>query len=263
MRRILTEIGERHVSYRAEDDRPRPVVIHVPGFNEDALSHAPYGVRLAAAGFHCLQMEPPWRATPNLTDPSPAALFDLLDEADGIFSDLLEQVARPGEGPDWLAYSGFSMGGMFVARRLAERAEPAVRAAVLVLSSGDWRFLPGTAFDAFPALAARVPDELKRMAEEILAAGSPMARIEQFPSLPLLMLNADQDPWLPLASARRFHLALRERYEREGRAETLCFEVHQGERHEFRRAMQRRARDWLLETLESTIDAHGRKHGSA
>jgi len=62
---------------------------------------------------------------------------------------------------------------MFVTRRLAQ-AKPAktmphpFRAAALILSTGDWSFLPRTTLDAFPDLKALIPPETVSMIEQVL-----------------------------------------------------------------------------------------------
>ena len=43
-------------------EEARPLVIHVPGFNEDALSHAGYALMLAHAGIDAYIFDPPWTA---------------------------------------------------------------------------------------------------------------------------------------------------------------------------------------------------------
>jgi len=64
--------------------------------------------------------------------------------------------------------------------------------------------------------------------------------------MPFLLINADRDPRLPLEFAQSFVEVLRSAYEKEGVAEALHFHVHKSKRHEFRRAMQRQVRDWLV-----------------
>lgn len=239
-------LADRFVRYRPASARgPLPTVVHVPGFNEDAASPAPFALRLAEAGMQGIVLDPPWRTTPNLENPSPAVLFALFDEVDArldtVLGDLLD-----GGGSDAtrLALTGFSMGGLYVSRRLAARSHP-FDAAALVLATGDWSFMPRTTLDALPHLKAVIPDEAVARIEQVLRAQSPVATPERFPPTALLLLNADRDPRVPLDAARRFHDALRPAYAARGADDALVFRVHPGQRHEFRRAMQREVRDWL------------------
>ncbi|MBA3534108.1 MAG: prolyl oligopeptidase family serine peptidase [Ardenticatenales bacterium] len=239
--------SDTYFRYRPDTDEALPTVVHVPGFNEDALSPAPFALRLARAGFQCVALNPPWRDTPDLNSPSPAILFDLLTEGDVLLRAVLEELrADPGTQSDWLALTGVSLGGMFVARTLAHEEPHPFRAAAMVLSTGDWSFMPRTTLDAFPDLRAVIPPATLLMIEETLRATSPIATPQRFPPTPLLLINADRDPRLPLAAAQRFYDALRPVYDAAGVAEALHFDVHQGERHEFRRAMQRQVREWLV-----------------
>lgn len=238
---------------RPEGAGPLPTVVHVPGFNEDAASAAPFALRLAAVGFQCLALTPPWESTPELNNPSPAVLFELLDEAEQRLQALLDSLA--GDAPtraDWVALTGFSMGGMFVSKVLAQPRRYPFRGAAMVLSTGDWSFLPRTALEAFPDLQASLPASVVEMAEEALRVQSPIATPERFPPTPLLLLSADRDPRVPLPAATRFHAALQRAYEAAGAADALHWHVHQGNRHEFRRAMQRQVRDWLLALREGS-----------
>lgn len=238
--------------YRPTTDIPSPTVIHVPGFNQDARSHADFALRLVEAGFQCVILNPPWRNTPNLSNPNPAILFNLLDQTDKLLDNVLEHL-RQDKHTDlsWVALTGFSMGGMFLSRRLTQ-AKPArtmpygFRACALVLSCGDWSFLPSTTLKAFPHLSELVNPATVSMIEQLLRQQSPVATPDAFPPLPLLLINADQDPRLPLEFAQGFYDTLRVAYEEQGVADMLQFNVHKGKRHEFRRTMQHEVRDWLL-----------------
>lgn len=250
---ILVQDEDGFIRYRPEGDAPLPTVVHVPGFNEDAMSHAPFALRLASAGFQCVALNPPWESTPALHNPNPTILFDLFSEGDARLARALARLARDGRTRfDWLALTGFSMGGMFVARTLAAETAHPFRGAVMVLATGDWSFMPRTTLDAFPDLQAVISPATMTMIEEILRQQSPVATPERFPPTPLLLLNADRDPRLPLAAAQHFHDMLRPAYEAAGQPDALRFEIHQGDRHEFRRAMQRQARAWLISLREGS-----------
>lgn len=229
---------------------PLPTIIHIPGFNEDALSHAPFGLRLAGAGLQCVALNPPWRETPELSNPSPAILWELMEQADVLLGKVLAEVHKEGAG--WLAITGFSLGGMFVARTLAKgrAGDPhPFHAAAMVLATGDWSFMPRTTLEAFPDLRAVISPDTLAMIEQVLRDQSPIATPERFAPTPLLLINADEDPRLPLAAAQRFCEALRPAYAAANAAAALEFHVHQGRRHEFRRAMQRQVRAWLVDQL--------------
>jgi dienelactone hydrolase len=218
-----------------------PIVIHVPGFNSDALSDAPFALRMARLGWHCYTLEPPWSATPDLQNPSPAILFNLFEKLE---PRLDEVVAELPQGA-WVALTGFSMGGMFVSKMLVREGNTPFAAAALILSSGDWSFLPRTAVNAIPELRAAVNDAALAQIEEHMRMISPVARADHFPPTPLLLLNADHDPRVPAANARAFYERLVVAYEQAQMAERLEWQLLPGNRHEFRRHMQQAVRDWL------------------
>ncbi|MGB0386064.1 MAG: alpha/beta hydrolase family protein [Ardenticatenaceae bacterium] len=248
MNRIHVIHTDEYFCYRPASDEPLPTVIHVPGFNEDARSHASFALRMAEAGIQCVALNPPWENTPQLNNPSPAILFGLFAKADKLLKRVLARLREENKSDvDWLALTGFSMGGMFVARTLAQGEAHAFRAAAMVLSTGDWSFLPRITLNAFPDLKAVIQPDTVAMVEQLLRTQSPIATPERFPPTPLLLINADEDPRLPLAVAEGFYEALRPAYERQGVADALQFHIHKGKRHEFRRAMQRQVRDWLVE----------------
>ena len=238
--------------YRPATDAPCPTVIHVPGFNQDARSHADFALRLVEVGFQCVTLNPPWRNSPNLSNPNPAILYKLFDQTDKLLDKVLHDLSQDSKTDlNWLAITGFSMGGMFLSRRLTQ-AKPAgalphaFRACALVLSCGDWSFLPRTTLNAFPHLSKLIDAATVSMIEQLLRQQSPIATPDAFPPLPLLLINGDQDPRLPLEFAQGFYDTLRAAYEKQGVADVLQFQVNKTKRHEFRRTMQHQVRDWLL-----------------
>ncbi len=244
--------GDDFFCYRPATDVPTPTVIHIPGFNQDARSHADFALRLVEAGFQCVILNPPWRNTPNLSNPNPAILFNLFDQTDKLLDNILQHLCQDKHTDlSRVTITGFSMGGMFLSRRLTQ-TNPAgamphpFRAGALILSCGDWSFLPRTTLNAFPHLSEIINPATVSMIEQLLRQQSPVATPEAFPPLPLLLINVDQDPRLPLEFAQGFYDTLLEVYEEQGVADKLQFNIHKGKRHEFRRTMQHEVRDWLL-----------------
>lgn len=220
---------------------PTPTVIHIPGFNGDALTDAPFALRVASLGWNCYIVEPPWSATPDLQNPSPTILFTLFDKLEPLLNRLVASLPPQ----TWLALTGFSMGGMFVSRMLVREGATRFAAAALILSSGDWSFLPRTAIAAIPELRAAVDDSALAQIEQHMRTISPVSYAERFPPTPLFLLNADRDPRVPADNARGFYEALLPAYSAAGMAERVEWHLLSGNRHEFRRHMQDAVRDWL------------------
>lgn len=221
-------------------ERP-PILIHVPGFNGDALTDAPFALRMARLGWHCYILEPPWSATPNLQNPSPQLLFDLFDRLEPRLNQLMATLPQGAS----VALSGFSMGGMFVSRMLVRADAPRFAAAAMILSSGDWSFLPRTAVHAIAELRAALDESALQQVESVMRQISPVSRATYFPPTPLLLLNAADDPRVPAANARAFYETLHAAYQAVGVPHHLEWQLHPGNRHEFRRHLQRAVVEWL------------------
>lgn len=226
------------------DDARRPLVIHVPGFNEDAFSHAGYALLLAHAGVDALVMNPPWRATPENVQADPFMLWRLFDGMDAQLraSESLWSGRR-------LGLSGFSMGGLWASRWLATHERRPIDAAALVLASGDYSFMPRVTMAAFPALAAAVPEAVLGDVEVAMRERSPIGDLTALPPMPLLVINVANDPRLPADNALRFHAALQRSYSEVGQGEALETTLLRGDEHRFRRAFQQRLVAWFAEQV--------------
>jgi alpha-beta hydrolase superfamily lysophospholipase len=221
-------------------DNP-PIVIHVPGFNGDALTDAPFALRLARLGWHCYTLEPPWSATPDLQNPTPQILFTLFDRLEPALNELVASFPRTA----WVALTGFSMGGMFVSRMLVREKSHPFAAAAMILSSGDWSFLPRTAVNAIAELRAAIDESALHQIEAYMRQISPVAHADRFPPTPLFLLNATHDPRVPADNARAFYESLLPAYRAAAMEDRLEWQLLPGNRHEFRRHLQQAVRDWL------------------
>ncbi len=218
-----------------------PIVIHVPGFNGDALTDAPFAFRIARLGWDCYTLEPPWSATPDLQNPSPRLLFNLFEKLEPSLNHLVSSL--PADA--WIALTGFSMGGMFVSQMLVREGGQPFAAAAMMLSSGDWSFLPRTAINAIPELRAAIDANAMHQIEDHMRQISPVSRASHFPPTPLFLLNVEHDPRVPADNARAFYDELLRAYRAADVADCLEWQLLPGNRHEFRRHMQQAVRDWL------------------
>lgn len=151
-------------------------------------------LRLARMGIGTISLDLPGhgeRTDERLMEPASSleVVARMADEIDAVVD------AAVDEGPfdrARLAIGGFSAGGMAALLRLVR--PHGFRAAMLEATTGDWRFLPSRALQD-PAR---------------LEALDPARHLDAWAAIPLLILHAELDEWVPVEGQRSFIRALHE-----------------------------------------------------
>jgi pimeloyl-ACP methyl ester carboxylesterase len=129
--------------------------------------------------------------------------------------DIYESVSRTvhdigavidGYGRENVCIAGYSMGG-FIAFAYAVKNPDRIRALASVISSPDWSSVMQTGYAAgYLGQCGIMPgsDKMEEMAGEIRKT-EPIANFKAMEGMPLLMINWDEDPVIPISGPRRMY----------------------------------------------------------
>ena len=136
------------------------------------------------------------------------AVVGMLEEIDGVLAALWELGLFDA---DRVAIGGVSAGGMAALARLCETH--GFGCAAVEATSGSW-----AGSRERPMFRARETWERARRLD-------PIGRLEQWREIPLQVIHARHDEWMPAAAQREFVGALRGRYRAPGRVELIEYEL--------------------------------------
>jgi dienelactone hydrolase len=217
------------------DSVKQVVVLH--GLGSCKENHLVTLYRLASSGFdafaidlflHGERPESPelaWRLDWDIA----AALQDIIGES---ADDIPEVCAEMGIDISRAGILGISCGG-FVAHALAVR-RPQFAAMVAAISSPDWMTID----------ESLAPDPLSALGMQI-ARTSPINHGEDYPPLPVLMLNNDGDRVVSGIGSRRLFEMLKPKYAEIGIEHRLRLKVYDSTEHFFSTEMMAEAVDWF------------------
>lgn len=171
---------------------PAPLLVWMHGRTANKELDPGRFLRLLRAGIGVASLDLPGhgeRADPALMEP--AATLEVVERMEAELDGVIDAAIREGPfDPCSLAIGGFSAGGMVTLRRLC-RPHP-FRAAIVEATTGDWRFL----------------HHRSDLDAERIARVNPIEHLEGWRPLPILILHAEHDEWVPIESQRRFAEAL-------------------------------------------------------
>jgi len=233
------------------DDRTRPLVFALHGVGGNATGMFGYCRQLREDGLNVIALDHRNHgrryvdARHNSCKPELLALLAGVARDIGLLLDFLP--IRAQLEPNAVGMLGTSMGGC--ATLLTMMLEPRIAVGVAMVASGEFEFLfqkPGAT-----STQPECPADLSAV-RKILARYDPIRAPATFADRPLLLLNGEEDPTVPVDSARRFAEAAAPHYTM---PERFRFKTFPGVGHEITDTIWTDARAWLKRWLLDTTAA--------
>lgn len=137
---------------------------------------------------------------------------------------------------------GTSMGGMIIYDYLAQHASDSLKAASIIISTPDFGSVIDNAQLQNPEQHILFPEtEIQRVKQD-----QPLQAVEKLKDFPIQLLNAEDDPLIPIQPVRAFYHRLHMRYERK---ETLKLQAYHNTGHQTTEEMMRRSVEWMKRWL--------------
>jgi uncharacterized protein len=134
--------------------------------------------------------------------------------------------------------AGTSMGGMILYEYLAKNDTDRIKAGVSIISTPDFGSIIDNSLEENPdfynAYSQTKIDRVK--------ASQPLPQVAKLQDFPLLMLNAEDDPIMPIRQIRSFHDEMKRRYTQ---TEMLRLRTFHTTGHQTTEAMMIESADWL------------------
>lgn len=166
-------------------------------------------------------------------------LFDIVTETAAELDSLLQHYSQSSIiDSTRCGVAGTSMGGMILYEYLAQNGADRIRAGVSIISTPDFGSIIDHSLE-------ENPDFYKAYSQtkiERVKASQPLPHVTKLTNFPLLMLNAEDDPIMPIQQVRTFHDELKRRYTE---SERLRIKTFQDTGHQTTEAMMIESADWL------------------
>lgn len=166
-------------------------------------------------------------------------LFDIVTETAAEIDSLLQHYSQSSIiDSARCGVAGTSMGGMILYEYLAQNGADRISAGVSIISTPDFGSIIDHSLE-------ENPDFYKAYSQtkiERVKASQPLSKVRKLKDFPLLMVNAEDDPIMPIRQVRTFYDELKRRYTE---TERLRIKTFQNTGHQTTESMMIESADWL------------------
>ncbi len=235
-----------------KDGTKKPLVICQHGFTGNKESMLTTCLMLADAGFVAVSMD----AEKHGERRDPEILRTLSQDPTQFFGILTTTVDDVGKVIDYagenlgvdlerVGMMGVSMGAIITL--LAATAEERLKAIVSVIGGANFQVLAKKSSLYKIGFKTKLVAKFARFAGDLIGKYDPVNKAHLFRSMPVLLLNGENDDIIPLECASSLYEALKPNYQ--STPDRLRMKVYEGVGHEYKSEMEKEAVEWLKRNL--------------